>query len=76
MSRKQKILKYIDIDGPVMDGADVENEKRLRIFSNQSQWFELSRIDCLMLHTGDERALHPNFDAPSELKPFLIQYFQ
>ena len=72
MSRKRKILKYIDTDGPVMDGADVEK----RSISNQSQWLKWSRIDCLMLHTGDERALHPNFDAPSELKPFLIQYFQ
>jgi hypothetical protein len=28
MSRKRKILKYIDIDGPVMDGADVEKRSK------------------------------------------------
>jgi hypothetical protein len=65
MSTKQNILKYIDIDGPVMDGADPDVEKRSKSSHDQSQWLKWSRIDCLMLHTGDERALHPNFDAPS-----------
>ena len=75
MSRKQKVLKYIDIDGPVMDGADIE--KTLKIFSNQPQWLKLSRIDCLkcFIQAMNELCI-PIFDAPSELKPFLIQYFQ
>jgi hypothetical protein len=76
---QQVLEKYMEslwraLDGPVMDGADVE--KRSKSSQISPSGFKLPIIDCLMLHAGDERALHPNVDAPSELEPFLIQYFQ
>jgi hypothetical protein len=67
-------LKYIDIDGPVMDGADVEKRSKSSQISPSGS--NCQELIALMLHTGGEQALHANFDAPSELKPFLIQYFQ